>query len=195
MMNTYLDMNQLLRAEADHLLSLGLFDILQQHCDVTVVGSYALNLMTWRDLDLYGDATDVDLESIYDIVNGITPIYHPVWFEGKEDRMSDRRCFFVGFETDLLGTGRWNVDIWFFEREILDQQHADLTRLQQEITQDIQQTILRLKTTLCMRGDYGKTIQSIHLYDAVINHHLTTVNQIDAWMSTQIETSSPSVPG
>ena len=51
------------------------------------------------------------------------------------------------------------------------------------------------KCSLCMRGDYGKTIQSIHLYDAVINHHLTTVNQIDAWMSTQIETSSPSVPG
>lgn len=149
--------------------------------------------MTWRDLDLYGDATDFDLENIYDILKSIIPIYHPVWLEGKVDQMYNRRCFFVGFETDLIGTGRWNVDIWFFEKEILDQQNAYLTKLQQEITQDIQQTILCLKTALCIRGDYGKTIQSIHLYDAVINHHLTTISQIDAWMRTQIEAASTSI--
>ena len=43
-----------LRAEADNLLiETGLMDLLRHRGSVHVSGSYALRLMTWRDLDIY----------------------------------------------------------------------------------------------------------------------------------------------
>jgi hypothetical protein len=177
-----------LRAEAERLLTLGLLDLLRRRCAATIVGSYALNLMTWRDLDLYGDATGLGMDDIYAIVHDIIPVYHPVWFEAKEDDMGQGRCFFVGFETDVLESGRWNVDIWLLQKDVLDREIASLAQLRKEITPEIQQTILRLKAVLSSQGDYGigSTIHSIHLYEAVIKHRLTTVEQIRAWMKEQV---------
>jgi len=45
--------NDMLRAEADALLRSGLSDALSRYGEVHPVGSYALGLMAWRDLDLH----------------------------------------------------------------------------------------------------------------------------------------------
>lgn len=42
-----------IRSEADRILASGLLAILERYGDVHLIGSYALGLMTWRDLDCY----------------------------------------------------------------------------------------------------------------------------------------------
>lgn len=45
--------DQELRAEADRLLASGLPALLADYGEVHIVGSYALRLMVWRDLDIH----------------------------------------------------------------------------------------------------------------------------------------------
>src|SRR5205823_1225812 len=45
--------NEELRDEADRLLDSGLRKILDDYGELYVIGSYALGLMVWRDLDLH----------------------------------------------------------------------------------------------------------------------------------------------
>ena len=42
-----------LRSEADQLIGCGLRSILDDYGEVHVIGSYALPLMAWRDLDIH----------------------------------------------------------------------------------------------------------------------------------------------
>ena len=54
-----LQLNEELKTEADELLyKKGVFDLLQKYGTPHVTGSYFLNLMTWRDLDIYLETED-----------------------------------------------------------------------------------------------------------------------------------------
>jgi hypothetical protein len=46
------ELDATIRAEADRLLGSGLQAVLSQFGEVSVIGSYALRLMAWRDLDI-----------------------------------------------------------------------------------------------------------------------------------------------
>src|SRR5438067_429082 len=54
-----------IRDEADRILAGGLRDILSRYADVHVVGSYALGLMTWRDLDIHLVREDVRIDEFF----------------------------------------------------------------------------------------------------------------------------------
>ena len=54
MNESLIQLNSTLKAEADEIfLNHGLLDILNSFGTPHITGSYALGLMTWRDLDIY----------------------------------------------------------------------------------------------------------------------------------------------
>lgn len=66
-----------IRTEADDILRSGLLTILRRHGEVHVLGSYALGLMTWRDLDLHVVREDLDVTAFFDLGGEIATLLTP----------------------------------------------------------------------------------------------------------------------
>src|SRR4051812_10236544 len=75
--------DQQLRAEADALLSQhGILDILRQFGVAHLSGSYSLQLMTWRDLDIYLEMQPLDSARFLDLGRELGQALKPrkLWF-------------------------------------------------------------------------------------------------------------------
>src|SRR5690348_2893580 len=66
-----------IQAEAETLLRSGMLEILGGYGEVHVIGSYALQLMTWRDLDLHLVREDMDVRSFFDLGRELADLLKP----------------------------------------------------------------------------------------------------------------------
>ena len=83
-----LNTDRLLRTEADALLeSRGLRTLLEQYAPIHVVGSYALELMVWRDLDVLLDAPGITVDEFFDLGRRIAGALSPwkMFFTNNRD--------------------------------------------------------------------------------------------------------------
>ena len=177
------DTNRALKKEADSLLyQYGLHEIVGEYGEVTISGSYALDLMVWRDLDLYVDMAGVSMDSIYHLVGRICPIFKPVWAEFKDSREETTGCpqgFFLGFETRVIDSRVWNADIWFADAEYIADRRRYIARIKASLDDERRETILRLKTDLVRDPGYGNGFYSIQVYEAVLQDGVA--NEEDFW--------------
>jgi hypothetical protein len=99
-----------LRADADHLLArCGMLDLLGQFGRPHVSGSYALRLMTWRDLDIYLEMEDLGTSRFFDLGRAVGEVLKPrklsftdhVHFPATEPVAG----LYWGIQTDLLARG------------------------------------------------------------------------------------------
>jgi hypothetical protein len=159
----------LLKLEADlYLYKKGLFDLLSKYGKPLITGSYALNLMTARDLDIYLESKHTTIEDIYKLTIEIMSCFNPVWFEAKRERTSKLPCFFIGFESLSLKNKLWNFDIWFQPKNIFKRQILYQNSLSAKMTLQHRQIIFELKTTLSKNNDWGVLYSSKDIYNAVI---------------------------
>ena len=172
-MNELLQQDLSLRAEADKLLARGgLRSILAEYGEVHVGGSYALGLMTWRDLDLHLRAPGLPVERFLDLGRRIGSVLSP-W----KMRFTNHREFpttevvsglYWGIHLGDVGAGAWKIDLWAFEADVWQQQ-VDRTRaLGLSIQPEERIAILRLKSDLWRHPAYRKTISSQDVYDSVL---------------------------
>lgn len=107
------------KSNADKLLyDLDLLKELNKYGIPYIVGSYAMDLMAWNDLDIYVSNECMSTEKLYELTTFILNTFHPVWYEAKKDVDYGKTVWFHGFETEILGE-LCNVDIWFFDNETI----------------------------------------------------------------------------
>ena len=81
--------DQVIRKEADELLgSKGLRSLLEDYGTPHVTGSYALKLMTWKDLDIYLEQTDLSEESFFSLGGRIASYLAPVKMSFRNERIN-----------------------------------------------------------------------------------------------------------
>jgi len=67
-MNEFEKLNLALISEANTLLyDYGLLEILEKYGTPNIHGSYSLNLMTWRDLDLYLENDEITVKTFFNL--------------------------------------------------------------------------------------------------------------------------------
>lgn len=104
-----------LREEADSLLhDFGLLASLKRYGEVHPVGSYRMNMMVWRDLDVDLACDSISPEMMYSISAEINNRLNPYRFEGRYG-VGENRSFY-GCETAVTGTC-WNLDLWFLPKD------------------------------------------------------------------------------
>ena len=104
---------------ADKLLyDFGLLNELNNYGTLYIVGSYAMDLMAWNDLDIYVSNESMSTEKLYELTSFILNTFHPMWYEAKNEVTNGKTVWFHGFETEVLDE-LWNVDIWFFDNETI----------------------------------------------------------------------------
>src|SRR5258708_40005821 len=95
--------DEALRREADGLLDAGLRDTIATYGEVHVIGSYALRLMTWRDLDIHVVRDPPDLAGFFELGGAIAALLEPPRMHFRDER----RVGTAGVPRGLV----WGVDL------------------------------------------------------------------------------------
>jgi len=179
------DKNTKLKKEADQLLhKYSLEDLLHEFSseeNIHISGSYMLDLMVWRDLDIYIDLKDITQDEVYGLVKKVIETYRPVWLETKDSFNEETGCpkgYFLGFETKIVNDELWNVDIWITNKDYITDHFKYMKRMMDKLDHESRNIIMNLKEELMKIGVYGNEVFSVDLYDAVLFKGLKTVEEI-----------------
>ena len=162
------------------LYDCGLLEELSKYGTPHIIGSYRMDMMAWNDLDIDIENENMSLDKLYRLAQFIMDQFHPTWDEAKEEINSENKTvWFQGFEA-YIGSELWNVDLWFFDKATIKtaEEYCDrIVRRVQELPESKEQ-IVRLKRELMARKLYSfEQYTSIDVYDAVLNKHLTDVEE------------------
>src|SRR5207247_11137556 len=69
--------DEALRAEADRLLASGLRQLLSEYGETHIIGSYALHLMVWRDLDIVLEMPRIDRKAFFELGKRMSDLLQP----------------------------------------------------------------------------------------------------------------------
>ena len=180
-----LNTDRLLRTEAEALLeSRGLRTLLEQYATIHVVGSYALELMVWRDLDVLMDAPGITVNEFFELGGRIAAMLSPwkMFFTNNRDHQgtpSDPRGLYWGIRLGDIKTGAWKIDLWAFETEQSREKLLECQHLKSRLSQQSRLTILRLKSQLWHDSRYRDQVTSQDIYDAVLGHQAQSL--ADFW--------------
>ena len=174
--------DQQLRAEADALLLRhGLLGILRQFGTPHLSGSYSLQLMTWRDLDIYLEMQPLNTERFLDLGRQLGRELKP-----RRLSFTDHLNFpttealsglYWGIRTDELSRGGWKLDVWGVTAEVCAERLAFCEALERDLSPETRLSILKIKNEICRLPEYRKEITSKHIYDAVVSGRATSIEE------------------
>lgn len=156
---------------------------------VVPVGSAALGLMVWRDLDITVICGRLDVAEVaqagaslalHDRVNqvlfrndtgtwNIDPGYPDGLYLGPRYRTP-------------AGDG-WNVDIWFVDEPDRQPDLAHVSSLPARLSEVTRASILRVKHDWAAKPEYGKSITSYDIYRAVLDDGVRTPAGFEDWLT------------
>lgn len=168
--------NQQLKKEADNFMyELGLMTILKEYTQedkISISGSYMLDTMAWRDIDLYIDIDGISQEMVYEMMYQFMGKFRPVWYESKDSSKEESGCpkgYFIGFETYAVCEHLWNVDIWITDTSTIKENASLLANWMNLLDFDSRNEIIKKKLDLMESGEYGTSIFSVDVYNSVLN--------------------------
>ena len=177
-----------LRDETSNLLNHeGLLPMLKSFGTTRVIGSYTLDTMTWRDIDISMKLPDEqDIALFFEIGRKFATKF-------QITKMSYSNHFirnFPGFDHGLYWGIRlhyaeqeWKIDLWGYGEKDYHKHMADFDRLHKEIQHADRTTILRIKHAVSQRPDYrGDVYNSMAVYRAVLMGKVTSLEEFNRWI-------------
>ena len=176
-----------LRAEADDLLDRrGLRRLLEEYATISIVGSYALKLMVWRDLDVAMHAPGVAVADFFDLGKRVTDLLASwkMFFTDNRNResASDPVGLYWGIRLGDISRGAWKIDLWALESEEFHARLRECDSLNRRLNSENRLTILRLKSQLWRHPQYRSSVTSHDIYDAVLDHEVASLDEFWEYM-------------
>jgi hypothetical protein len=180
--------DQMLRQEADALLhESGLKLLLEEYAPVHVTGSYSLQLMVWRDLDIALDAPNMTIPQFFDLGKRITSLLSPwkMFFTNTRDFRggSYPPGLYWGIRLGDARRGAWKIDLWAFDSDECRDKIRDCAALKSRLNDENRRIILDLKSQLWDKPEYRDTITSQHIYEAVLDSGVGTIDQFFEYLA------------
>ncbi len=152
-----------------------------------VVGSAALGLMVWPDLDVTVVCPRLDLGVIHGAARRI--VEHPrvrqltmrndtgAW-NADPAAYPDGVYWGIDYRDDRR---RWNIDIWF----VIDaERQPDLRHVRElapRLAVETRQAIRTIKRAWCERPEYRTSVTSFDIYRAVLDDQVRTTAEFERW--------------
>ncbi len=180
----------MLRDEATELLDeCGLLSTISSHGRTRVIGSYDLDLMTWRDLDISVKLPgERDVATFFRIGNSIVNRFETIRASYSDMVLRKDRVFKSGLYWGIRLLHReqtWKVDLWGFGEEEYAEKMGAFDKLRQSAVNADRSAVLRVKGVACRWEQYGNGVYSIHIYDAVAGG-VTTVDEFRNWLRAHV---------
>lgn len=188
-MNNLLNVNLLIKKEADEILyKKGLMDILCSFGTPRIHGSYALDLMTWRDLDIYLE-TDHLTESDFFLLGGkISTVFKPVKMSFRNELIAKTKGLPAGLYWGVyLGNeraGAWKIDIWACGSSEFRRLINYTTAIRQKLTPGAVLQILDIKSQCWQDPEYRRSYNSSDIYNSVLENNVTDIEGFKNYLRT-----------
>ena len=182
-----------LRKEADEMLVQSGIGAILQGAGYQAVGSYVMRTMTWRDLD-FERMAEPDWNAHWEVG---TQLARTGWFwrlncvnsyrEGGNDRpqglywglrLSDPSQADPASNPSAIV---WKLDLWTRRLEEFASAMPKRQTWASLMTDEKRSYVLAIKDAVCAVPEYRKSLLSVHVYEAVLEHHVRDLESFRAW--------------
>jgi hypothetical protein len=179
--------SQEIKKEADELLQkFGLLNIIGKYGDIHFTGSYKLDLMLKKDIDisLVCDSLSVKEftqlgKELIDILETPSAYYRNTRINPIEKRPED--ALYWG-----INIGEWWIDLWAMNSSVFQRSKNYIDNIASKLNGQNRLIILELKKEFLSSGKYGKNFGSRELYDAVLNYNVKTIDELNLYLKNNI---------
>lgn len=182
------DLNSLIKKEADEILfEKGLFSILSSFGEPRISGSYELDLMTWRDLDIYLEVFNMPETEFFTLGGKICTVLKPVKMSFRNELIAKSKGLPYGLYWGIyLGNeraGAWKIDIWAVNTEECNRLLNYCSDIREKLTPAKSLEILDIKSQCWQDPEYRRSYSSIDIYKAVLEKNITTVKSFKEYLN------------
>ena len=173
--------------EADKILyDLGLLSALKKFGEVFITGSYYLNLMTWRDLDMYIDKSNMSEKDFFKLGYSISSVVQPYRMSYRNELISKTKGlpegFYWGVYTNIIQPNTWKIDVWAVDSKQLADFRESSANLKSQIDPQKRAKILEIKHKVHNHPLYRKEFKSIDIYQAVLQESIADLEGFTSWL-------------
>jgi hypothetical protein len=182
-----------LQAEAAGVRAdLRLDELLSAAGDPLLVGSAALGLMVWRDLDVDVHCARLERDVVLDV--GARLARHPnvraVNYRNDTGHWNTEPQkypdgYYLGARYRADAGEEWRLDLWFIDEPRRQPSSAHLETLRRTVDDESRLAILRVKQAWHDRPEYGSTVTSWDIYRAVLDDGVRDSAAFDAWLAAR----------
>jgi hypothetical protein len=184
-----------LRSEADELLGASGIGAILEQAGYQAIGSYVMRTMTWHDLD-FERCEEPDWERHWGVGTKIAQtgwcvrlqcvdVYREVWPGAEPDfglywgvRVAEPD------RTEPASPGDptvWKLDLWTARPEEFAPALPKRETWASLMTEDARSHILAIKEAVCDEPEYRKSLLSVHIYEAVLEHGIRELEEFRDW--------------
>jgi hypothetical protein len=180
--------NQTIKNEADAILyQKGLHKILSKYGTPHISGSYALDLMAWRDLDIYLETENTETKDFFTLGAEINALLQPVKMSFRNELIKQTKGLPLGLYWGIyLGNeraGDWKIDLWLVDSNECNRLLQFCGDIEKELNSENRKQILEIKSRCWMDPEYRYSYTSIEIYHAVLNKGITEIDGFKKWLS------------
>ncbi|GAA4732934.1 hypothetical protein [Flavisolibacter ginsenosidimutans] len=173
--------NQNIKKEADEILhQQGLLSILQRYGAPHITGSYNLDLMTWRDLDIYLQTDSINEGNFFSLGGEIATLLQPVKMSFRNEVLAKTEGLPNGFYWGIyLGderAGAWKIDVWAVNKTECERLLDYCRRIKAQLTPETRLKILEIKSHCWQHPEYRRSFSSKDIYEAVLQNGVSDID-------------------
>lgn len=181
-----------LQAEADIIVEeLHLMKLLAAAGTPVKVGSAALGLMAWRDLDMTVVCSKLNIAAISGITSRLmsNPQVRELKFINDTGSWNTDPAYpdgyFLGLTYQSKSGNLWELDIWFVDEPEKQPDLQHIRTMPDRLTPAAIVSILSIKTVWATRAEYGEQVKSFDIYTAVLDHNVHTPAEFEQWLHSR----------
>jgi len=178
-----------LRREADEfLLNSGLGKITSA-AGYTPIGSYAMRTMVWRDLDFERMTKNPTWQDHWEWgkeLAKIDGVYRLSCIDAYRDPHIADFGLYWGVRAVAPEGAEWKLDLWTARPEEFAPGLDLRAKWMELLTDEARLNVLAIKEAVHTHTEYRKTMLSVHVYEAVLEHRIDSVEGFLDWWSANI---------
>lgn len=190
-MANYRETADVLHQEATQLLKdHSLWHLFNQNGKLHAAGSYALDLLVWRDLDLYFEpaAGKNGLSVLADVTRELvlSPNVRRLKLEKSFNTINPflPKGIYLGLKIITTEDITWKVDIWVVEKEYQTQKLQETADLKAaiDLRPELKELILSLKHQLKGNAHRTPSLSSYYVYQGVLEHDIKLIDEMKLFL-------------
>ena len=184
------EISDMIACEANDIIyKRGLNDILKKYGTPDYTGSFALDLMTWRDLDIYLVNDDYDELKHFELGKEISQWYKPYKMSYRNEIITKSellpRGLYWGVYTNNIFPDNWKIDIWAIDGEQAGKYAKQLNKYKAKLNVENRNVILEIKYKCCKHPEYRKKFFSMDIYRAVFENRIMSISDFAPWLQKE----------
>lgn len=182
--------SDMIACEANNIIyKRGLNDILKKYGVPEYTGSFALGLMTWRDLDIYLVNDDYDEGKHFELGKEISQQFKPYKMSYRNELIAKNellpRGLYWGVYTNNIFPENWKIDIWAIDHEQALKYAKQINAYKAKLDDKNRNVILEIKHNCCRHPDYRKKFFSMDIYRAVFENRIMSFIDFAQWLQKE----------